>query len=119
MPREVVRVGDVEPIVLDVSYGDVRPAYEVRASIIEDGVVKYDDGSAFTTTDATLPGTTTSGVWTGEYAFPSYALGKTVFIEARYPGTPLEPDVEERVVMENNTDDVMQAVSAVQGALNG
>lgn len=120
MARSLVRVGDVEPFEFDDKYGTTRPTdYEVRAFIYESGVKKYDNGSDFTATDALIASTFSSGVCTGAYTFPSYALGKVVHIEGKPIGIPLDPYSEEYFVSENLDDDVMQAISTIQGALSG
>lgn len=111
MSRQLVKVGDAEPLEFEWLLNDgQRPTgAEVRAYIVVAGVKHYWNGSAFTITDATLPGTFSNGVWTGEFVYPAGALLKEVFVEARPLGLADIADeviVDSRYVSNNHLDDI-------------
>lgn len=127
MSRELVRIGDDEVIVGDFLWGTTRPTdVEFRAYIIEGTTKKYDNGVAFTVTDATLPRTFAGGIGYATYTFPAYALDLEVRLEAKPIGFPAEapedvakPEEDSRFVVESfasavDLTPVLNAIAAIQ-----
>lgn len=116
----LARAGDLEELVFQWTHNGTEypTGAEVRAYIVDAGVRKWWNGSAFTTTDALLAGTfdASSGTWSLlSWTWPTAAIGKVVTVEAKPTGLAdiaTEIQYETRRIVEFLPDDVRASLGA-------